>query len=174
MSMPSTINGDLSVNGQISSKTIVLPAGTVNNTAVAAGSAGAFIAATKLTHRVMLHHQVESTADGAAGTWIVHATKGAATAISVTAMMVTKQTGDKTITVDVKKSTGGGAAESMLNSVITLSSASTNLTPATTTFSSTAIAAGDILEIVVAVTGSTGDQGKGLAVTLMIDEEPST
>jgi hypothetical protein len=174
MAYPTTIQGDLSVNGQISAKTLAIPNGTIDDDAVASGSAGDFIAASKLTHRVALSVNQKTGTDVVAETRTVHVTKGAATAIALYVVCDAKPSTDKTVTVDVKKSTGGAAFATLLTGVVTVSSASTIRVPQSGTFASTAIAGGDVLQIVVAVTSGTGgDQAQGLNVTLLIDEEPS-
>jgi hypothetical protein len=77
---------------------------------------------------------------------------------------------DRTITVDLQKSTGGAAFASVLSATIGFVDASVERVPVAATFSSTALTDGDILQVVVTVAGSAGNPATGLTVTLTYDE----
>lgn len=174
MAYPTTIQGDLSVNGQISGKTMAIPAGTIDNTAVASGSAGAFIAASKLQHRIALHHTQNDGTAVLSASQIVHICKGAATAAALYAVVNAAPTAAKTAIVNAFKSTAGSTFSSILSSAITFNSTGTTaLTAKAGTLSVTSFAAGDLLKLSVVVSTSTGTQAQGINVTLLIDEEPS-
>lgn len=79
--------------------------------------------------------------------------------------------GDLTFTVDLQKSTGGGAFASILTGVITRSSADANLEFEAGTLSSTTLVAGDALLVVIAVAGSTGTQGQGILCEAIIEQQ---
>ena len=135
--------------------------------------AGADIAYSKLQHSFPL---VLSQATGTAvvsETRVVHVAKGAGALLSVEASVVTVATGaDRTVTVDVKKSTGGGAFATLLSETIVLDDDSVALIPEEGTVSSTpTYADGDLIEIVVTVAGSADAQAEGLVVTAWCYEE---
>lgn len=85
--------------------------------------------------------------------------------------------GDRAFTVDVKKSTGAGAFATILSSVVTVNSSSVSRTAQYATLSATAadllLARGDMLQVVVAISGSSGTQGIGYVVTIRIRENPA-
>lgn len=74
--------------------------------------------------------------------------------------------GDRTVTVDLQRSTSGGTFSTMLSSTIGFTSASALRTPAAAVFSTTALAVGDQLRIVVTVAGAAGNQALGLSCSL--------
>ncbi len=77
---------------------------------------------------------------------------------------------DRTITVDLHKSTGGAAFATVLSATIGFVDASVERVATAATFASTALTDGDILEVVVTVAGAAGNQATGLTVTLTFDE----
>lgn len=151
------------------------PAGSIANAAIAAGSAGNYVTATKLgQQRVVTLELFESTTDCAALTINIASIVGLTGVLtSFKAACITKATTDKTTTIDLKRSTGGGAFATMLSAVITKSTADTDRVFEAATLASTALVAGDILQAVVAVTAGTGgNQNKGLIVELVFTEDP--
>lgn len=78
--------------------------------------------------------------------------------------------GDKAFTVDLQKSTGGGAFATILSAVITRNSSDTDRTTETATISSAALIAGDVLRVVVTASGSTGTQGSGVTAQIMVEQ----
>ena len=98
--------------------------------------------------------------------------------IEISVTPITAPTGgDLAYTVDVKKSTGAAAFATILSSVVTVNSSSVARTAQYATLTATAadllLARGDLLQIVVAVTGSTGTQGIGYVVTIRYRENPA-
>lgn len=77
---------------------------------------------------------------------------------------------DRTVTVDLQKSTGAGAFATVCSSTIGFTNASVLRTPVAAVFSSTGLVDGDILRIVVSVAGSAGNQASGLLTTLTMAE----
>jgi hypothetical protein len=77
---------------------------------------------------------------------------------------------DRTITVDLQKSTGGAAFATVLSATIGFVDASVERVATAATISSTALTDGDILQVVVTVAGAAGNQATGLTVTLTYDE----
>lgn len=78
---------------------------------------------------------------------------------------------DRTVTVDLQKSTGGAAFATVLSSTIGFTNASTLRTAVAAVFSATSLVAGDILRIVITVAGSDAAQATGLVATLIYEEE---
>ena len=168
-----TVNNDLVVNGTINCQKINLPASTILDAAV---SAGAAIQATKLIHRNSYDYQLfgPTTTVTALTQWL-HTVKGAtATLIDVLAMSAVQATGaDRTVDVDIQKSTGGGAFATVLTATIHFTNGTAIRTAVAGAFSSTSLVAGDIIQAVVTVAGAAGAQQQGLMVTLRIDETPA-
>jgi hypothetical protein len=134
-------------------------------------AAAAGIAASKLVHHFPVSLSQAAGSVVASETRVVHIAKAAGTIAYVAVVTDTAPTGgDKAFTVDVKKSTGGGAFASVLSAVVTVNSSSTSKTPQAGTVSVAAYAAGDVLEIVIAASGSTGTQGYGPCVTVYLQE----
>ena len=80
---------------------------------------------------------------------------------------------DRTVTIDLQKSTGGGAFASILGGTIGFTNLSSLRAWSAATVSNTALAgggpsAGDVLKITVAVAGAAGSQAQGLLVALDI------
>lgn len=167
----SRINGDLFVAGGISSVSMTLPAASVGNSQVAAG---ANIDATKLVHQHALHYGQDAGADVVSKTHELHIVYG--TAASVASIEVVASTaptgGDKAFTVDLQKSTAGGAFATILSSVITFNSSSVSRVKQSGTIASASLVAGDILRVIITASGSTGSQGQGLCVTVNVRENP--
>lgn len=77
---------------------------------------------------------------------------------------------DRTVTVDLHKSTGGGAFATALSSTIEFDDASTLRTAVAAVFSNTSLVAGDMLRLVITVAGSDAAQAVGLFVGLVFEE----
>jgi hypothetical protein len=80
---------------------------------------------------------------------------------------------DRTITVDIQKSTAGGAFATVMAATVGFTNASTVRTAVTGTFSDTSLVPGDVLRAVVTVAGAAGAQAQGLFITLTIRERPT-
>jgi hypothetical protein len=78
--------------------------------------------------------------------------------------------GDRTVTVDLQKSTGGGAFATVCSSTIVFNNASSARVKSPAVLSSTSLAAGDILRTVVTVVGAAGAQALGLLVSLTVQD----
>lgn len=156
-------SGDVQFTG-----TIGLPSGSLTDAMVAAS---ANVTQSKLEHRhVISYHQVGGTDVVSATIPLYLAYKGV-TVLGVEAMAIAAPTGgDKKFTIDVKKSTAGGAAATILTAVLDFAS-KTNLTAYAATLSGTpTMIATDMLEVVIAASGSTGSQGQGLVVNIYVAE----
>src|SRR5512146_2002606 len=107
MANPSVPQGDLIVYGTLSASTLDVPAGTLVDADVASNAA---IGAAKIIHQFPIEYHQNSGADVAAATALLHVAKAAGTIVAVKVGPDTAPTGgDKAFTVDVKKSTAGGA-----------------------------------------------------------------
>jgi hypothetical protein len=80
---------------------------------------------------------------------------------------------DRTVTIDVQRSTGGGAFSSILGSTIVFNNVSTLLLDTIATISLQTLAAGDVLMVSVAVAGAAGAQAQGLAVSILESQQPN-
>jgi len=128
----------------------------------------------KLKHRhAITYYQADGT-DVAAVTVPVFIARAACTLVSVEVSCVDAcEGGDKTFTVDVQKADAAAAAATVLTTPVTYPAETADYTVRTGTISSATVDDGDTLLVVVAVSGSTGNQGQGLCVTINIDESPT-
>jgi len=78
-------------------------------------------------------------------------------------------TGGNTVNVDLQRSTGGGAFASVLAATIPFGSTDALRTLKSATFSTTGCIAGDLLQVVITVTGSSA---QGVIVTLDLQQSP--
>lgn len=164
------INNDLYVNGSFAAKTMTLPAGVVNNSQV---QAAAGINSTKLQHRHCIDHYQQTGVAVVTANQLMHIVKGVNSAMySIRAIVDTIATGaDRTVTIDLQKSTGAGAFATILAATIVFNNVSTARTVSNGAFSSTTLVAGDILKLTVTVAGAAGAQALGLLVTVELDED---
>lgn len=149
---------------------INMPNGGITNTMIAS-SAG--IEATKLEHQHTLsHYQTTGTAVVAA-VQDVFIARSSGTIVSIEAAVTgaIATGGDRTVTVDVHKSTAAGAFATVLSGTIVLDNTSVLRTLETGTISGTTFIDGDILRIVITVAGAAGNQAQGLIATLTIRED---
>lgn len=134
-------------------------------------AANANIQSRKLQHRHRANYSQDGTiASDIAYIFIARAT-GSWKSIEA-AITETIATGaDRTVTIDLKKSTGGGAFASVLSATIVLDSSSVLAVLEAGTFSDTTIADGDVFSLNITVAGVLGNQGQGLVVTAEYDEQ---
>lgn len=160
----SSINSDLRVNGSFTCESFNCPDGALDNAAIVAGAA---IDASKVNHRI---HKTHVTAPGTAvtaATSLVHVATVAGVLTSVKAVCVVAPTTTDTVTIDVKKSTAGGAFATVLSGTIVLDNANTNLVVENGSIASDDYVANDIFEVVVTVSGTSA---QGLIVSLCFEE----
>ena len=159
----SRFEGDAYFAGNLGAKTFSPPAGSITNAAVAA-LAG--IDSTKLEHQ----HRVgwsQANVTAAAETRVVYVCYGTAgTILDFRAGSIAKAVGDPTVTVNLRKN-----GTTVLSSVITLDSGNTNRVAEAGTLSVTTLAAGDVLEVVVAVSAGTGTLPTGLFASVTVEED---
>lgn len=148
-----------------------LPASTIDEAAL---KPGALIPAAKVVARFAKDHRQAAGADVAAKTELIHIAGYAGIVKSVEAAIDSAITGDNTVTVDLKKSSGGGAFASVLTAALVINSATAVRTAVAAVLDAAKddYAAGDVFEVVVSVTG-TGTQAQGLVVTVFFEERPA-
>lgn len=167
------IEQDLYVAGNISGQTFTPPAGSITDAAVVSN---AQIAATKLQQqgKGLMNNSLElygPTTTVAALTKTLGMAYASGTMSEWAAWIEVVATGaDRTITVDLQKSTGAGAYATVLSATIGFTNASSVRTKVTGTFSSTSYVAGDIFRAVITVAGAAGAQATGLSVRLTSTE----
>jgi hypothetical protein len=164
------INNDLHINGTLSCKAFNSPPGSITDDDIE-GAAG--IDATKVVHQFPLFvSQAPGTAVVAATTHL-HILRATGTVVAIEAMTPTPATGaDRTVSIDLQKSTAGGAFATILTAPIALNNATTARTAVTGTLANDAVVDGDILELVVTVAGALANQAQGLLVTVTLRENP--
>lgn len=167
----SRLDSNLHVAGNLSAETMDIPSGSIINADVAATAA---IGAEKLVHRFPVRYSQNQSAVVADAIEGIHIAAAAGTIASIeVACTSSAPVGDSTVTVDLEKSTGGGAFASVLSSAITLDNANTVRVLEAGTVSSPAYADGDILRINVNATVGTGTLPTGLVATVTLQENPS-
>ncbi len=167
------IYNDLHVFGNLSAKTMTVPASSVTNNSV---SAAAAIAATKLEHQFALGYtQVPGAAIVAAtqDVHIVHGQTGEVVSFEAAITGAIATGADRTVNVDLQKSTGAGAFATILTATILLDNTDVLRTVNAATISSANLVDGDILRVIITVAGAAGAQGEGLIVTLQLREDPT-
>jgi len=176
MALPEYLHADCVADGTWTfSGTVYLPAGTVNNAAVAAN---ADIAATKLNHMLVPSHTQNCGTDVVSASEPIHVAYGDGT---IVAFWVTPDTVpttvsaacDKQYVVDLQRSTAQGSFASILTSTITIDDSDADKTRYAATLSATTYVTTDIFRVMVTASGSTGNQGQGLVASLVLYEEPA-
>jgi hypothetical protein len=167
----SRLEGNVYVNGNLSAASVTIPPAAIKANHIE-GNAG--IEATKVVHQIPCHYRQVEGADVVSQSAPVHIAAAAATVVAVKVLTVTAPNGgNKLFTVDVKKSTGGGAYATILTGVITVDDAATDRQVLSGTLSGTpTLVAGDSLQVVIAASGSTGTQGQGVLVEVIVRENP--
>jgi hypothetical protein len=144
----------------------------------AAIKTNAAIQATKLVQQRSFDYQQSPGGAVVAYTGNVHYVRGATGKVLDMNAVITDTiaTGaDRTVIVDLQKSTGAAAFATVCTTTITLNNVSTLRTAiaAVLNASLVSLVAGDILRIVATVAGAAGNQAIGLQVTITIQETPS-
>ncbi len=86
--------------------------------------------------------------------------------------LTTPPTGAMQFTVDLQRSTAGGAFASILTGPVTITSANTARQTVQAALAATAYLAGDQFQVVVTPSGGSGTQAQGLAASLWVRENP--
>lgn len=169
MSVINTIRSDVVYTGSVTFRDVNLPAGVVGNTEV---ESSADIAASKLEHQHALNYAQATGSNIASATVDLHILGDTGTVEAFEAVLTgVAAGGDRTVTVDLHKSTGGAAFATILSGTISFSSSDSLRVIKAGTLSSSTLVDGDILRLVVTVAGSSGTQPQGLLVTTTIREK---
>jgi len=80
--------------------------------------------------------------------------------------------GDRTVTLDLKKSTGGGAFATILSSTLVFNSGDALRTIKTAALATPDLVDGDMLQLTVTIAGTTGAVPQGLLASLHLREDP--
>lgn len=166
------LDGDLFVNGRLTTRYFTPPEQSIRNEAIASDAA---VAATKLQHQHCLSYQQAGGTDVADATHLLHIAAGDGELAGLSVRPITAPTGgDKAYTVDVQKAANGsGTWTSLLDAPLEISVGQSS---ADDTLQAAIVAAnpsydqGDALRLVVTTSGSSGDQGQGLLVTVTLRE----
>jgi hypothetical protein len=170
MTRVAQVDGDMHVSGTLSAGNIQIPAGSVDNADV---EAAAGIEATKLMHQYALSYHQTTGSDVAAGQGFIHTFRSASSIVAMDVTPITAPTtGDKKFSVDLHKGSVGSAFATVLSAVITIGQTDVDRTSQAAVISATTAIDGDMLKVVVTSTGSTGNQGKGVLVTVWTRENP--
>jgi len=167
--MASILQGDYLITGNLSANSMSLPSGGVKDTNVASGAA---IAASKLIHEVTSKYQQNSNAAVVNDNQYAHIVNGATCTLAyVKAAVDTVATGaDRTVNIDLQRSTGGAAFATVLSSTILFNNASTARTVVSGAINTATLAQGDILKWVVTVAGAAGNQAIGVIAEAFFQE----
>lgn len=169
MALAGSVSGDYQVLGRLIAQSLSLATPSVNNAMI---TSDANIAGTKVQGK---HKKTLSQAGTVvAATQYVAILGGATGAVMSVRAAITETiaTGaDRTVTIDVQKSTGAGAFGTILTSTIVFNDGSVLRTVSTATINDTTLVAGDILKITVAVAGAAGNQAQGLVVEVEYRED---
>ena len=164
------VNNDLHVNGALSCKSFNAPPGSITNDDI---EAAAEIDATKVVHQFVIPYAQAGGTAVVAATLPVHVCRTSGEVVAVEAAVLTKATGnDRTVNVDVQKSTSGGAFATILTAALEFDDASTDRVAVAGTVLSPELVDGDLLQIVVTVAGSNLAQAQGLIVSVTLREWP--
>lgn len=169
----STLSSDLFVQGALACKTFSPPAGCINDAAV---TVNAGIQATKLVHQYAPKVDQPPGANVANATDLIHQVFAAGTGVSTIAgfeaSVVTPPTSPDTVTVDLQRSTGGGAFASVLSAPITISSTTPARTPQSASLAVESLNGGDLLQVVITTNHTSGALPQGLIAQAFLRENP--
>ena len=162
------------VNATLSGANTYLPSGAVNNTAFSSNSADR-LDATKANHQKHVHYfsrTDESTDTVFAVEEVFHVAQGAGTIVACYVSNESTPTGgDLSYTCDVKKaSNGSGTYATILSGTI---SPPADNTVGSGTLSTTTYSQYDRFQVDINTSGSTGTNGIGVVVTLILNEAPA-
>ena len=164
------INNDLHVRGTLSAERFLPPAGSIADAGV---QANADIQDTKVRHRNAFN--LSQTGAVVAATQYLQIQRFTGSVLAIEAMITeTIATGaDRTVTIDLAKSTAGGAFASILTSTIVFNNVSVLRTITEGVINTSGLVDGDVLRLTVAVAGAAGNQALGLVVTVTTRENAS-
>ena len=157
------------------STTLNPPANSVTNASFSTSSTDRLASSKAIHQKTVVWQTATASTTVATVTQNVYLFNGAGVIDKVTVRPETAPTGgDLQYTVDIQKAADASASyASILTSVVTMSSADSDNTAEDGTITTTTAAAGDALRVVITTSGSTGTQGAGASVIIVLSEEPS-
>src|SRR5262245_55660279 len=169
----SQLIGNYRVNRNLTVQTLTIPNNTVTDSMV---SPTAAIQTTKMDHRNSYDWQLfgPTTTITALTQWLKFVKGTTATLFAISAAIAVQATGaDRTVDIDLQRSTAGGAFATVLTATIHITNATVIRTAVTGSFIAVSPVVGDIFQAVVTVAGAAGAQAQGLLLTLVMDEKPT-
>jgi hypothetical protein len=165
------IAGDLHASGRITCGSFEAPASSVGNNAI---ESLAGIEATKVVHQFTLRYGQASGSAVVADTQVLHIARASGTIVAMEAVIygAIATGGDRTVTLDLLKSTAGGAFASVLSSTLVLDNTNTIRVLEAASINTDSYIADDLLQLTVAVAGAAGNQAQGLTVVVWLRENP--
>lgn len=161
-----TLRGSTNIVG-----TLNVPAGSITAAGIAAG---ANIETTKTVHRHAVNYSQASGASVASATVPIYIARGTTVTLqAIEVAILVAAAGAATVTIDLQKSTGGGAFATVLTGTIDIDSSTTVRTAVVGTLNTTGGTDGDIWQLVITATAGGGTLPQGLIVTLTLDETPA-
>lgn len=151
----------------LSAEQFTLTGGTLGDSAIASNAG---IQATKLQHRYHFFHSQSGTVAAATQYFRILQATGESLSIEAAVTEAVATGADRTVTIDLKRSTGGGAFASILTSTIVFNNVSTLRAISTGAINTSTLSDGDMLQLTVAVAGAAGAQAQGLLVSVTIRE----
>jgi hypothetical protein len=148
---------------------------------IGAGTIGAdHLSSTERWRAAQVVHELNGVSVQAPGTnvtaktEIIHIARAAGSIGTLKVAAITAPTGgNNAFSVDLQKSTGGGAFSSVLSAAYVMDNSKTSLTTYSISPSVTTYAAGDIFEVVWLISGSTGNQAQGAVAEAFFEEATS-
>lgn len=169
MSQPQVIPTDLAVLGNLSAKTVSFPPSSIAPKTLG-GGVGNYQPASVMQQQYQEGYSQVSTANAATDRKVVHVVRGlTATLLDFVVGAVQACTGTGNAVFDLLKN-----GVSILTGTITLGSGTAAFATVNGTLASTALVAGDVLEVkVVSVTAGSGALAQGLFARLALNEDPN-
>ncbi len=162
--MASTVDGDLHIQGTLSSKLANFPANSVGNKQV---SADAALASTKLIQRLRKNwFQGGTVVDDVVGVAIISGATGTVVAVQACLTEVAC-VGAAVIDLDLLKN-----GSTILSATFQIDSADALYAVLVGTINTPGLVVGDVLEIDVNETTGGGTQGSGILIEVVYDEDP--
>jgi hypothetical protein len=147
---------------------VYLPDGCIADDQVAANAS---IDETKLVHRHVVAYAQPCGSDVVSESKVVHVAYRSANVLQAQAVIDAAAGTGQSLTVDVKKSTAGGAWSSILTAPLSLTSAAARIPNNLVLAGAPTLAEGDLLQVVVTATGGgTDPQAEGLHVSIVVAE----
>jgi hypothetical protein len=167
-----TLDGDVHVADTLAPQRIIWPAGTLADSHV---KPYAGIQATKREHQRFGRLAIGTTVSVTTQSQVVHEFKVAGTVEKLKVTPITAPVGgDLKYTVDLQVGNASTGFASILSAPLTVDTSSADRTAQDATPTTKATAAGDLVQIVVTASGSTGTQGLGLCAEAKIRETVTT